>query len=171
VGSEDTRVYSERRPERGDVWGMTDFLEHLRLIAWPFSIVPRQQYCDYLAGRPQLTNDISALVRGWSRRDTSSIHLLWSWLGAGKTHSLFFLMKQCAAIEEQSHIQLCPVYAEFPKRARGFLDLYQYVLSQLDMRMLTDAYLEAMTSPEWSSRFGALSQTILLYHVRRHFET
>src|SRR5258707_10047213 len=79
---------------------MTGFLEHLGLIAWPFSIVPRQQYCNYLAGRPQLTNDISALVRGWSRRDTSSIHLLWSWLGAGKTHSLFFLMKQCAVIRQ-----------------------------------------------------------------------
>ncbi len=139
---------------------MTTFLEHLRLIAWPFSIVPRPQYCDYLAGRSQLTNDISALVRGWSRRDTSSIHLLWSWLGAGKTHSLFFLMKQCAAIEEHSHIELWPVYAEFPKRARGFLDLYQYALAQLDIRVLADAYLEAMTSPEWSSRFGALSQTL-----------
>jgi hypothetical protein len=138
---------------------MVGYLDHLQLVAWPFSIVPRQQYCDFLAGRAQLQQDISSLVRGLSRRDTSSIHVLWSWLGAGKTHSLFFLMKACAALDEQAHVGLCPIYTEFPKRAQGFYDLYQSAVYGLDSTFLSDSYLEAMTSPDWASRFGALSET------------
>jgi hypothetical protein len=103
---------------------MVAYLDHLGLVAWPFSIVPRRQYCDFLAGRTQLKDDISTLLRGLSRRDTSSIHILWSWLGAGKTHSLFYLMNRCGAFGENAHVELCPIYSEFPKRARGFFDLY-----------------------------------------------
>src|SRR6266851_4373781 len=102
---------------------MVSYLDHLGLVTWPFSIVPRQQYCDFLAGRPQLREDISALLRGLSRRDTASMHVLWSWLGAGKTHSLYYLINQSKSINTTEHVQLCPIYTEFPKRARGFFDL------------------------------------------------
>lgn len=136
---------------------MVAYLDHLGLVAWPFSIVPRRQYCNFLAGRTQLKDDISALLRGLSRRDTSSIHVLWSWLGAGKTHSLFYLMNQCGAFGENAHVELCPIYSEFPKRARGFFDLYQSAVLGLDSRLLIESFLEATTSPEWALRFRILS--------------
>lgn len=133
------------------------YFDHLGLVAWPFSIVPRQQHCDYLAGRAQLREDIAGLLRGLSRRDTSSIHILWSWLGAGKTHSLYFLMNECRKLNDGAHVELYPIYSEFPKRARGFFDLYQSAILNLDRILLVDSFLEATTSPEWASRFGALS--------------
>jgi hypothetical protein len=133
------------------------YLDYLKLTAWPFSIVPRQQHCDFLAGRTQLRNDISALLRGLSRRDTSSIHILWSWLGAGKTHSLYYLMNEAKAQDPASPIQLYPMYSEFPKRARGFIDLYQSAVVNIDRRLMIDSFLEAMTSPVWTARFAALS--------------
>ncbi|MEX2128245.1 MAG: hypothetical protein WD871_08390 [Xanthobacteraceae bacterium] len=133
--------------------------EHLKLVAWPFTIVPRQQYCDFLAGRPQLRSDISDLIRGLSRRDTSSIHILWSWLGAGKTHSLYYLVNQARAINTSTpaQVELYPIYSEFPKRARGFLDLYQSAVLGIERRLITDSFLEATTSPEWTARFASLS--------------
>jgi hypothetical protein len=122
------------------IWGMT-YLDHLGLVAWPFSVVPRKQHCDFIAGRKQLLNDISALLRGLSRRDTSSIHLMWSWLGAGKTHSLYYLMNESRKLSENAHVALYPIYSEFPKRARGFFDLYQSAIVNLDRKLLIDSIL------------------------------
>jgi hypothetical protein len=133
------------------------YFDHLGLIAWPFSIVPRQQHCDFVAGRAQLRDDISAVLRGLSRRDTSSIHLLYSWLGAGKTHSLYYLMNESRKLNSNTHVELYPIYSEFPKRARGFFDLYQSAVLHLDRRLLIESFLEATTSPEWAPRFRELS--------------
>jgi hypothetical protein len=133
------------------------YFDHLKLLAWPFSIVPRQQHCDFIAGRAQLRDDICAVLRGLSRRDTSSIHLIWSWLGAGKTHSLYYLMTEARELNKDAHVELYPIYSEFPKRARGFFDLYQSAILNLDRTLLIESILEATTSPEWAPRFRALS--------------
>lgn len=136
---------------------MAAYLEHLGLAAWPFSIVPRQQYCDFLGGRTQLRDDVTKLLSGLSRRDTSSIHVLWSWFGAGKTHSLYYLSNQAKALSATGGIGLYPLYTEFPKRARGFFDLYQSAMLALDSQLLIDAFMEATTSPEWAPRSKTLS--------------
>ncbi len=131
--------------------------DHLGLVAWPFTVVPRPQLCDFLAGRAQLRDDIVALLRAWSRKDTSSIHILWSWLGAGKTHSLYYLMNESRTADDGTHVELLPVYSEFPKRARGFLDLYQSAVAGIDRQLVVDVFLEATTAPGWAKRFAQLS--------------
>lgn len=88
------------------------------------------------------------MLRGLSRREPSTIHVLWSWFGAGKTHSLFYMANQTATLDRASHpILLLPVYTEFPKGARGFLDLYRSFFSELPRDALVDAFLELQTSP------------------------
>lgn len=135
------------------------FFNHLKLKEWPFSVVPRQQHCDFLAGRPQFRSDISTLIRALSRKDTSSIHVLWAWLGAGKTHSLYYLMTQATLNNTGTHVELHAVYSEFAKQAKGFFDLYQSVISGIDRRFIANAFLEATTSPQWAEKFAELSDS------------
>jgi len=119
---------------------------HLRLVRWPFPIVPDREYCTFIADRHQLQSDISTLLTTLSRRDTSSIHLFWAWYGTGKTHSLFYLANQ--AIEFNKHannILLYTVYSEFPKAARSFLDLYRSFMANFDIDVLINAFLEIST--------------------------
>jgi hypothetical protein len=132
---------------------MSGIFNHLGLIRWPFTTVPDPQYSTFIADRAQLQTDISALLTSLSRRDVSSIHLFWAWFGAGKTHTLYYLANRAAQITEQPLSNaLHTVYTEFPKSARGFMDLYRSFAAGLDMDVLIDAYLEVRTCPH-SDRF------------------
>ena len=118
--------------------------DHLGMSAWPFAVVPRPEHCTFIAGRPNVRKDIDSLVETLARRDTSSIQVLWSWYGAGKTHSLYYL--KSLAEKTSAPIQLFPVYSEFPKGARGFVDLYRAFMAQFDVNVLTNAFLAFQTS-------------------------
>jgi hypothetical protein len=72
--------------------GMEYRFRHLGLTRWPFPVVPDLAFSTFMADRKQLKADIDDLLRVLCRRDTSSIHLLWAWFGAGKTHSLYYLV-------------------------------------------------------------------------------
>lgn len=127
---------------------MAGYLDHLGLRDWPFTVVPRREYCTFVAGRPELRDDICSLVRALSRRDTSSINVLWSWFGAGKTHSLYYLANQAEKLTKTSPpVPLLTVYTEFPKSARSFVDLYRSFASAVEVNDLLDAFLEVATSP------------------------
>jgi len=120
---------------------------HLRLTRWPFPAVPQQEYCDFIADRKRLCEDIDGLLSTLSRQDSSSIHLVWSWFGAGKTHTLFYLANR-ANSAPASERRLHAVYSEFPKAAQSFVDLYRSFAAGLDFDDLIDAYLEISTAPE-----------------------
>ncbi len=119
---------------------------HLRLTRWPFPTVPEQEFCDFIADRKQLCDEIEGLLSTLSRQDTSSIHLVWSWFGAGKTHTLYYFANR-ANRGASDHQQLRAVYSEFPKAARSFVDLYRSFAAGLDFDEVIDAYLEIATSP------------------------
>jgi hypothetical protein len=125
----------------------TPLYAHLGLREWPFSVVPRPEHCTFIAGRPKLRAEINDLVAALARRDTSSIHVLWSWYGAGKTHSLYYLRNE-ALNRANRPIQLIPVYTEFPKGARGFIDLYRAFMACFDHSLLLDAFLEFQTTAQ-----------------------
>ena len=123
--------------------------DHLGLSDWPFSVVPRAELCTFIAGRPQLDSDVNELLRNLSRRDTSSIHVFWSWFGAGKTHSLYFLAHRARELNgTRPPVQLHPVYTEFPKSAKNFVDLYRAFASSMKLQTFADAFLELGTSPQ-----------------------
>lgn len=122
--------------------------EHLGLIRWPFPVVPAADFCTFIADRKQLRSDLKALLATLSRQDASSIHLLWSWFGAGKTHTLYFISNEASQTAQSLGGRLHPVYGEFPKSPRSFVDVYRSFAHGLDIEDVVDAYLEISTSPE-----------------------
>jgi len=128
---------------------MDEPYHHLGLIRWPFPVVPKREFCTFLADRRQLQTDIADLLTTLSRRDTSSIHLFWSWFGAGKTHTLFYLANQAAELTKSTfRNRLHTVYSEFPKAAHSFLDLYKSFVVGIDMETLIEAFMEIWTCRE-----------------------
>ena len=127
---------------------MRGIYDHLHMTNWPFTVVPRPELCTYIAGRARLDADIRELLRHLSRRDTSSIHVFWSWFGAGKTHSLYYLLYRADELNLQNQPVPClPIYTEFPRSVRNFVDLYKAFTASIDFSLVGDAFLELHTSP------------------------
>ena len=122
--------------------------EHLCLQRWPFVVVPEPAACTFIADRKIFRKDIERLLRNLSRQNTSSIHPIWSWFGAGKTHTLYFLANRAAEIHREGTSHLRTVYSEFPRNPRSFVDVYRSFALRLDREMLTEAYLEICTSTD-----------------------
>ncbi len=116
---------------------------HLALRAWPFRIVPEPQFCDFLADRATLKADVESLLSSLEKRPTSTIHLMWSWYGAGKTHTAYYLANRC----KSEHTTLNPIYTECPRDAKGFQDLYRVTVAQLPLDDIVTAFLEFYTGP------------------------
>ena len=136
---------------------MPGIYNHLHVKDWPFSVVPRPDLCTYIAGRPQLDADIKELLRHLSRRDTSSIRVFWSWFGAGKTHSLHYLLNHAKAQNLQSPpVRCCPVYTEFPRSVRSFVDLYKAFANSINLSLIGDAFLDLHTAPEPQTYYAQL---------------
>ena len=127
---------------------MTSRYPHLRLSRWPFPVVPDPPFCTFLAARAQLEQDVTSLVQSLARKDASSIHIFWAWFGAGKTHTLHYLSHQARTTSEQGgYNALYPVYTEFPKGTRSFVELYRAFVFALDVNDITNAFLQASTAP------------------------
>ena len=123
-------------------------LDHLCLRRWPFFVVPDPKMCDFIADREQFRQDLEKLLRSLSRQDSSSIHPIWSWFGAGKTHTLYYLSNRAQHIHSQGKCHLRTIYSEFPRDPRSFVDVYRSFALRLDQETLTELYLEICTSSE-----------------------
>ena len=80
------------------------------------------------------------------RQNASSIHPIWSWFGAGKTHTLHYISNRATQIRKQGVGHLRTVYSEFPQNPSSFIDVYRSFALQLDKDTLSEAYLEICTS-------------------------
>ena len=109
---------------------------HLYLRDWPFWIVPDKSFYSLIADRTQLISDVKTLLRNLSRRSASSMHLMWAWFGAGKTHTLRHIEYLC----ENEFKNLIPIYIEFPKSVKNFLDLYKAFISKVNMDIVDDVF-------------------------------
>lgn len=116
-------------------------LPHLHLRDWPFTVVPKDEHCNFLADRIQVREDIGSMFRHLTRKDTSTIHILWAYYGAGKTHTLRFISHKCKA----QQAKFIPVYVEFPKDTRSFLDLYISFIEQYETAVLEEIFLNVFT--------------------------
>ena len=123
-------------------------LDHLCLRRWPFVVVPDPAQCDFIADRKQFRDDLETLLRNLSRQNASSIHPIWSWFGAGKTHTLFYLSNRAARIHKEGRSHLRTIYSEFPRNPRSFVDVYRSFALRLDREALSEAYMEICTSTE-----------------------
>ena len=122
--------------------------EHLCLQRWPFVVVPEPAFCDFIADREQFHEDVEKLLRTLSRQNASSIHPIWSWFGAGKTHTLHYISNRAAQIHKQGTSHLRTIYSEFPRNPRSFVDVYKSFALRLDQEALSETYLQICTSPE-----------------------
>ncbi len=125
---------------------------HLYLSDWPFHTIPEEQYCTFMADREQMNQDINLLLRNFSRRDHSTINVMWAWYGAGKTHTLRYLAHRC----RKQNVTFVPIYNEFPRDTRSFLDLYTTFVEKIDIELIQDFYLEVFTSPRKNEAQKAL---------------
>ena len=146
---------------------------HLHLTEWPFHIVPNEVLYPMVADRTELRKDVRTLLRNMSRKSTSSMHLMWAWFGAGKTHALHHITHLCQSEEHD----IIPIYLEFPRATRRFLDLYRFLINGISLKVINDAYLEVFTSPlknniqiELQSDFPDLSNALLLLYQGKSSE-
>jgi len=91
-----------------------------------------------MADRETFRKDIETLICHLARRPGASMHLVWSSVGSGKTHALHYM----AHIARSKHQGLLPIYTEFPRSAKGFLDLYSNYISGIDLEYLANACFE-----------------------------
>lgn len=109
---------------------------HLYLRDWPFWIAPDKSFYSLVGDRTQLISDVKTLLRNLSRRSASSMHLMWAWFGAGKTHTLHHIEYLC----KNEFKNLVPIYIEFPKSVKNFLDLYKAFISKVNMDIVDDVF-------------------------------
>ena len=107
---------------------------HLKLLDWPFTVVPRMTGPPVWAGRTELRQKVDRLLRTVSRRSPSSLHLMWADFGAGKTHTLYYM--NAAAKTNGMH----PAYVEWPKKASTFVDVYRSIASKFPLRVLSTMF-------------------------------
>ncbi len=139
-------------------WSRQMIYPHLKLDRWPFRVVPEPEFCTFIADRAQLRADIDALLDAALHREASVIRLLWAWFGAGKTHALYYLANRASALGRgESLTMIYSAYSEFPKSAKGFIDVYRAFVASLDFNELVDAFLEVSTSRASSSLISNLS--------------
>jgi hypothetical protein len=122
---------------------------HLQLAEWPFNIVPSERTATFLTSRDEMSNEIDRLVRTMRLRPASSMHLLWAWYGAGKTHTLYYLAHQ---IRQNSVAQ--PALIEF-NRGTSIVAVCRALLAQIPHDVLELAFLESYTG----SKLGAELQS------------
>jgi hypothetical protein len=120
---------------------------HLRLIDWPFRVEPDPALYPLLADREQLHRDVDVLLQNLSRRTPSTIHLMWAWFGAGKTHTL----RHLEYLSRERYKCFMPIYTDLPRVTKGFFDLYRLTISHVDIEAVKTAFLEIYTHKDGGS--------------------
>ena len=115
---------------------------HLELKDWPFQTVPDERFTKIWADRREVLESVYSILNHLSRRSPSTINLIWAWFGTGKSHTL----KHMAHLCQSKFKSLLPVYTEFPKTVKSFLDLYIYFISELGVDFIADVGIDLLTS-------------------------
>lgn len=135
---------------------------HLKLTEWPFRTVPDENYCSFLADRTQFRTDLGVFLDDLSIQPASSIHLMWAWFGAGKTHTLRYLEYQC----RKKIMAILPIYMEFPRSVTKFIDLYKLFINRPLIELVDDIYSKIYgdkLQKEIQHDFPDLSKALMLH--------
>ena len=120
---------------------------HLRLIDWPFRDEPDPLLYPLMADREQLQRDVDTLLQNLSRRTPSTIHLMWAYFGAGKTHTL----RHLEYLSRERYNCFMPIYTDLPRVTKGFFDLYRLTISHVDLEGVKTAFEEIYTHKDGGS--------------------
>ena len=75
------------------------------------------------------------------RRDESSFDIVWADLGAGKSHTLYYLASR---LSDDTNKRIC-VIVEMPEQIKNFRDLYQRIVQKLPFDQLANYVLRSGT--------------------------
>ncbi len=115
---------------------------HMHLAEWPFQTVPDERFTRIWADRRSVLEVVYQLLNGLSRKKPSTINLIWAWYGTGKSHTLKHMVHLC----HEKFKTLLPVYTEYPKTVKSFLDLYVYFISELGVDFIAEVGMELLVS-------------------------
>jgi hypothetical protein len=132
----ETKELAEVRPEAK--------YPHLHLADWPFQTVPDERFTKIWADRRSVLEVVYQLLNGLSRKKPSTINLIWAWYGTGKSHTLKHMVHLC----HEKFKTLLPVYTEYPKTVKSFLDLYVYFISELGVDFIADVGIDLLSSKD-----------------------
>lgn len=118
--------------------------QYLKLIDWPFRVVPKDEYCNFIAGRKGVKEDVNNMLKNWSKKDLSTLNVIWAYYGAGKTHTLKYISNR----SNKNFPFFIPIYMEFPKSVRSFMDLYYAFIEKIDIEKIQEAFLEVFTNDD-----------------------
>jgi hypothetical protein len=93
----------------------------------PFAPVSRERAAAVWADRKLTSDQVKSAVEDWVINHGSTINLLWADLGAGKTHTLYYLESLCAG-----EPRLRPVYVLLPAAIKKFVQLYSAISDTLN---------------------------------------
>ena len=95
---------------------------------WPFAVVPDAERAASLwADRREARAELDAILADWRRSRSSSLHLIWADLGAGKTHTLMHLRHH--GLETGA---FRAIYALLPNSTTSFVSLYSSIVAEMD---------------------------------------
>jgi len=126
---------------------------HLFLRDWPFRIVPSRESAKVWADREVVREQVLNLLNQLSRRSISSLHLMWADFGAGKTHTLLHMCNLC---ESRVFETLLPVYVEWPKSTKTFLDVYRAASLAFSERLLPELLYAALVRNSIATILGTV---------------
>lgn len=100
----------------------------LNLNVWPFVLVPDEEYSLIWADRKELKQQVEYFLNSINKINLSTIRLMWAYVGSGKSHTLKYIKSIC----DSSIKQIVPIYIEFPKSAKSFVDVYKEIVQTID---------------------------------------
>lgn len=93
----------------------------------PFSITADAESSKFWAGRPNIRRRLDRILASLQKRPDSTFDVIWANLGAGKSHTLYYLASRIA---DQNADAVC-VVTEVPNQFRNFLDLYKRIMAKM----------------------------------------
>lgn len=105
-----------------------------------FAVVPSQSRATRWAGRPMELKAIRRMLRGWRRRATSEVNVLWADFGQGKSHTLLYVQNETAQLGGQSIVH----YVQLPPLTTGspFVALYRQIMQTFPLDVLAARVFE-----------------------------
>jgi hypothetical protein len=98
----------------------------------PFTLTAGKDIAPLWAGRTATKAHLERLRKSYNNRGDSSLDLIWSNLGAGKSHALHHFRHLLTCDPNSSRPILC-AYLEVPEQLTKFLDLYKSIASSIPL--------------------------------------
>ncbi len=115
-------------------------LQAIGLNEWPFHVVPTPESARRFCGRPRLLGQLREIQNAYQARSATLTNLMWSSVGAGKSHALFWLQNQLRA----QGLTACYVI-EVPERLRGFAELFFVIVEAIGIEVVLEAFADDPT--------------------------